>query len=185
MPGYQLRTAVQPKSDGYFGLLRLGDVSGAGVDESDLLRMDLDVDEMKFRIEDGDVLCRSRGGNYRAAVAGAFRRPTIALAPLYIYRARRSTVLPEYVAWWLNMPEAQRELEMAAIGSNIKTVSIGAFADLAIPLVPLDLQRKVVQVDRLNREERGLEHELAEKRAQHIERTLAEVVRTAAMENGR
>lgn len=184
-PGYQLRVAAQPDPEGQFGLVRLGDVSDDGIDEGELLRMNLEIDVTKYQIERGDVLCRSRGGNYKAAVVGDLCGLTIALSPLYILRANPSLVMPEFIAWWLNLPEMQNALEAAAIGSNIKTVPIAKFGEVPVPWVPLEVQGRVVEIDRLNREERRLELELAEKRAVQVERKLAEVVQRTAVEKGR
>lgn len=161
-------------------MVRLGDVSEVGIDERQLTRMSLDLDEVRFRVEPGDVLCRSRGGNYRVAVVGGLSQPTVALSPLYIYRANRTRLLPEFAAWWLNTPETQNKIEAAAIGSNIKTVPIGAFGNIAIPIVPLELQERIVEVDRLNRGERALELLLAEKRADYVERVLTDAVSKSA-----
>lgn len=178
--GYQLRTAILPVEDGFFDVIRLGDVSQKEIAVDNLVRLDLDIREGEYRIHAGDVLFRSRGGNYKAAVVGALNRPTVALAPLYIYRNANSAVNSEFICWWLNLAETQVKIEELAVGTNIKSVPLAQFAELQIPLVDLELQQKIVNIDRLNRQERILELALAEKRAELVEQTLVDAVKSAA-----
>lgn len=178
LPGYQLRTAMEPNPAGRYALVRLGDVKRSA-DWSDLPRMDLDLSAERCQIIDGDVLCRSRGGNYQASVAEGIWMATVALAPLYIFRPDPSKVLAGYIAWWLNSFEAQAEIESAAVGTNIQTVPMRAFESLPIPVVPLELQAKMVEVHQLSWRIEELESTLAHKRSEFVERSLEELARRA------
>lgn len=179
--GYQLRSATKFDSNGKYNLVQLGDVTEEGVADS-LLRMNIDVDDAKFGVQVGDVLCRSRGGKYVASLVERLGHPTIATSSLFIFRANLSVVAPAFVTWWINLPATQFILAKSQTGSNIKSVSLSAFADLTVPAVPLSVQEKVVEIDRLNRAERKLELNLADRRANYIEQRLMDLVQATTKE---
>lgn len=180
LPGYQLRAAVDPQSEGRYALVRLGDVTFRGVRWIDLPRMDLEFKAERSQIVDGDMLFRSRGSSFGAGVASGIEGPTIALAPLYIFHGDPNIILPEFVALWINGRQGQAQLEPAAVGSGLKTVSIRAFEALEVPVLPLELQAKCVELEQLNCQIGDFERALAQKRSDLIERRIEEAVLKAS-----
>ena len=176
--GFQLREAVRPDREGRETLIQLAHVRPDGtVATADLVRMDVDASAGRleeFRAAQGDVLLRSRGANYGAAVvppdcpAGA-----IVVTPLYMLKLLpEAPVIPEYVAWYVNREEIQAELAAEARGSHIPTVSIRIFAALELPVPPLDVQLRIAAADALLRQEWTLTQELLARRTAFIRASL-------------
>ena len=66
------------------------------------------------------------------------------MLPLYILRPRQRVVLPEFVAWAINQPRAQRHFDRFARGTNMRMVPRAVLTGLEIALPDLEVQRRVV-----------------------------------------
>lgn len=178
--GFQLRGAAKPEEGGANTIIQLGDVRDDGVDTGALIRMDLERARERDFVSAGDVVLRSRGASYRGAVVPDVPPGTVAAAPLFVLRLAGAGVLPEYVVWYMNQPRPQAILAAAAHGSHIPTVSREAFAGLEIVLPPLEEQQRIVEVDRLLREERELTLALLDQRERLAQEVLLRAVRKFA-----
>jgi hypothetical protein len=194
--GFQLREAARHTEDGRYLLIQLGDVREDGV--APAMRMDLARARPHDLVRPGNLLLRSRGSSYRAAVVPAGLGDAVAIAPLYALRiefgvalpmitprkgdlpkiqpAGRPEAIPEYVAWWINLPQTQQLLASEARGSSMPTVGVQAFAELQIPLPPLALQKKVVETDRVLRQEQDLSARLQRQRKKLVSEALRQLV---------
>jgi hypothetical protein len=170
--GYQLRGAARPQEGGANRIIQLGDVRDEGIDIDRLVRVELSgADEGDF-VGAGDILLRSRGASYRAALVPECPPGTVAVAPLYVLRLRAPGVLPAFVVWYVNQQGVQATLAGHARGTHIPTVSRQAFAELEIVLPPLAEQQRVAAIDALVREERILTLHLLEKQEQRVQALL-------------
>lgn len=159
-----------------------GDVSvmAMALAESDALTVDTELpkiafngDANKLQLEFGDVLFRARGVNNLSIYVESMRRPCIFATPLVRIRSNDPQKLePRYLHWVLNSPAIQRNIHAQARGTMIRMVSLQSLRNLAIPLPPIQVQRKIAEVARLQREERALSEALMEKTQNHAEHVL-------------
>src|SRR5579872_597721 len=132
--GFQLRGAAKHDPEGRHPIIQLGDVRDGTIDFARLVRMNLHL--VWDVLMPGDILLRSRGASYGAAVVPPDCPPeTVAAAPLYVFRTDSTLfpiVLPEYLAWYINRPNTQAGLAGLAHGSSILTVGVQAFGGLEV-----------------------------------------------------
>lgn len=148
--------------------------------ESDTLTVEVDLpqiafegDAAKLQLEPGDILFRSRGVNNLSIYVESVRRPCIFATPLVRIRAFDPQKLePRYLHWVLNSPAIQRDIHAQARGSMIRMVSLQSLRDIAIPVPPINVQRKIAEVAILQRQERALSAALLEKTQHHAEQVL-------------
>src|SRR5690349_17443614 len=117
--GFQLRGAAKHKADGANTIIQLGDVRDDRVNTEGLVRMDVERARQRDLVSAGDVVLRSRGASYRAAVVPDVPAGTLAAAPLYVLRLAEPGILPEYVVWYVNQPGPQAILAADAGGTFI------------------------------------------------------------------
>ncbi len=121
----------------------------------------------------GDVLFRPRGVSTQAVYVESVQAPCIFAAPLVRLRAKDPQTLDsQYLHWVLNTPAIQRDINAQARGSMIRMVSLQSLRDIAIPVPALRVQRQIVEVARLQREERALSAKLAERTQHYAEQVL-------------
>jgi hypothetical protein len=172
--GYTARAKFEPAADGVLSI-QLRDIAEDGVDITQLTRVQIKERVDRYLVQAGDVLFRSRGErNTAVALDERFVEPAVAVSPLMLLRPDPSAVMPQYLAWAINQPEAQRHFDTAARGTSIRMVPKASLDDLDIDVPDLETQRRIVAVDALAAQEHALTHLLANTKRDLTNRLLAE-----------
>lgn len=172
--GYTAKAKFEPADDGVL-TIQLRDLTEDGLDISQIARVRVTARVDRYLVQAGDVLFRSRGErNTAVALDERFGEPAVAVSPLMVLRPNPSTVIPEYLAWAINQPEAQRHFDAAARGTSIRMVPKTSLDDLRIDVPDLETQQHIVAVDALAARERALTHLLADTKRDLTNRLLAE-----------
>ena len=74
------------------------------------------------------------------------------------------SVLPEYLAWYMNSPTIQKALAMQSRGTSIMSISKSVLGELEIPIPSLEKQKQYIELSKLQRQEQELYKVIAEKR---------------------
>jgi hypothetical protein len=165
--GYQSRGRIEPAAGGTHWLLQVGDIDERRecVRAEDLVRFSPGRSAGNAVVNRGDVLFMAKGATHFALALPELPVPTLAAGYFFITRVTGSTLLPEYVAWYLNQDVPQRYFrQQAGQGVNMPVVRIGVLGECEVPVPPLAIQRQIVELDALRREEEHLLVRLAEKR---------------------
>ncbi len=166
--GVHLRGPADAQPAGRQFVIQLGDVRDGEVNFDRVIRMDLERARSKDYLAPGDILLRSRGASHGAAVIPGCPDETLAAAPLYVLRLKRSVVDPEFVAWYINRPSTQSRLVAQARGTHIPTVSLEMFAALEVVLPRLAEQRRILVMEGLFQDEKELTTKYLEQRGQLV-----------------
>tara|TARA_R110000824_G_scaffold118960_2_gene271649 strand:+ start:285650 stop:286255 length:606 start_codon:yes stop_codon:yes gene_type:complete len=164
--GYTARGRLEPTAAGGVLAIQLRDISPDGlIDPERLTRVQLDGLADRYFVRAGDVVFRSRGErNTASALDERLREPALAVLPLMVLRPKRDVVTPEYLAWAINQPPAQRHFDGAARGTNIRMIPRSSLDDLELDVPDLETQKKIVAIDVLAERERELSLIAAESR---------------------
>ena len=185
--GYTVRSRLETAERGGVLSVQLRDISPDGSIKLDqLTRVRLGDLPDKYFVRAGDVVFRSRGERNTAfALDARFKEPALALLPLFVLRSKVDIVLPEYLAWAMNQPPAQRHFDSFARGTGLRMVPRSSLDTLDIDLPDLETQRKIVTIDALAERERALSVLAADKRRQLISLILGNHVKHARPGTGR
>lgn len=185
--GYTARGRLDPVGHGGVPALQLKDVSVDGMsDPKQLMRIALDGDVSRYLVRSGDVVFRSRGDRSTAsALDERFVEPAVAVLPLMVLRPRAKMVDPNYLAWAINQPEAQRHFDNDARGTSMRMVPRSSLETLDIEVPDLATQRAIVKVDALADRERDLAVHAAELRRRLAALILVDRIRKTTTGNGR
>ncbi|WP_416193558.1 restriction endonuclease subunit S [Nitrobacter sp. TKz-YC01] len=174
--GYTARGRLEPTATGGLLAIQLRDISPDGlVDPERLTRVQLEDLADRYFVRAGDVVFRSRGErNTASALDERLREPALAVLPLVVLRPKRDVVTPEYLAWAINQPPAQRHFDVAARGTNIRMIPRSSLDDLELGVPDIETQKKIVAVNVLAERERKLSLLAAEKRRKMMSLILVE-----------
>lgn len=174
--GYTARGRLEGTDDGGVLTIQLGDISTDGnIHPERLTRVPLDDLPDRYFVRPGDVVFRSRGERNTASVIDKrLPEPALAVLPLLVLRPNIDVVLPEYLAWAINQPPAQRHFDLAARGTNIRMIPRSSLDDLALEIPDIGTQEKIVAIDALAEQERALAILVAEKRRKMLSLILGE-----------
>lgn len=150
---------VESKDQDPSGSVRLTQLADIGVgefrDRSDRwLRIDQAAALRCTFLEPGDVLiARMPDPIGRACLAPPTIGTAVTAVDVSILRIRRPDIDPRYVMWAINAPRFHAEVEARQSGTTRKRISRKNLGGLAIPLPPLDEQRRTIELleDHLSR----------------------------------
>ncbi len=147
-------------------------------DENGLLKAtlhpDLRADNIISRhiLKSGDVLFSAKGTKNFAAVFESHNPTSVASTSFFVIRLTNKTVLPEYLAWFLNNPTTQKLLKEQAIGTSIPSISKTVLEELDIPIPSVEKQKSILTIAHLRSTEKNLKHQIEVLREQQIQQTL-------------
>lgn len=171
--GCPFRARLERDSAGNVEVIQMKDISGYGqLDSGDLVRIQMHPIQEQHLVRQGDIIFRSRGETNKAALVGRIRGATIAAAPLLRIRLASKSVLPAYVAWYVNQPPAQAYLASHSKGTSVRMISKEALQGMEIPVPSLKMQQEIVAIAALAAREHDLLRQLADKRRQYTEMLL-------------
>ena len=179
--GYTARGKLDPLPEGGVPALQLRDVGTNGEEPGpDFQRYDLGGLSDRYFVRGGEVVFRSRGEpNAAAAIPDPLPEPVAVIVPLVIVRPDRRRVLPEYLAWAINQPDAQRKLGAEAQGTSLRMIPMAALEDLEIAVPDLQTQKRIVELDALARQEGRLLRQLAARRETLVSAILGDAAKAA------
>ncbi len=96
-----------------------------------------------------DLVIRTRGSRFDAAVVLENTMPAVAAAPLVIVRVNTSDLAPAFLAWLINHdPETRRYLADKAKGAYVPALTLGDIESMRIPVPTLSVQRTVLEASK-------------------------------------
>lgn len=179
--GYTARGKLDPLPAGGLPALQLRDVGADGaVSLPDIQRYDLGHLADRYFVRGGEVVFRSRGEtNAAAAIRDPLPEPVVVIVPLVIIRPDRDRILPEYLAWAINQPGAQRKLGAEAQGTSLRMIPMAVLENLEIAAPDLPTQKRIVELNALARQEGQLLRQLAARREKLMSAILGEAAEAA------
>lgn len=164
--GYTAKRGLQAVEFGGLPVIQLRDFAEDGsIDPDALMAIQVEDASDRYLVGEGDVLFRSRGArNTATALDVRFAKQALAVLPVMVLRPNSGKVLPEYLAWALNQPSAQKHFDSVARGSSMRMIPKSGLTSLDLDLPDLLTQQKIVQASLLAETERRLTFELASKR---------------------
>jgi len=155
--GYQSREGIRAHSDGSHLLLQARDFNNLHqVDWSNLTRFTPIGSTTKSEIQPGDVLFLAKGQDNFACPVNCVTNHVLAANSFYILRPDQATVLPGYLAWWLNQAPAQEYIQLNRSGSSLPFLSVSALSRLEVPIPHIEMQRKIGELELLRKKEADL-----------------------------
>lgn len=177
--GYLSRTRVEAAPEGTHHLIQARDVSDHGeIDPEKVVTFYPDRNPELYRVSIGDILFIARGHDHLARLVQIELTDTLASSVFHIIRPNREAVLPAYLAWWLNQPEAQAAIKMGSRGTAIGYVSRRYMESIPVSLPPRITQQRIVDTIALWERRRSLQAQLDHQREELIQTLSRRAVRT-------
>lgn len=115
-------------------------------------------------LQDGDVLFAGKGYKNFAWCYRATFGDAIASTIFFVLTPDRKVIMPEYLTALLNHPKNQLYFQQLGSGSSIPSIRKNELADFKVPVVPLHLQARLVDIYNLHKKDISLTLELLERK---------------------
>jgi hypothetical protein len=179
--GYPFRGSVDESANGNALAVQMKDVDpDQGVNWSGVIRTSLAGRKHPDWLKAGDVLFVSKGARFYAVCID--EPPSAAVCSPHFFLLQvlpRHALLPAFLAWQINQPPFQRQLQQAAEGSSQLSIRRPVLESLTLSVPSLADQQRIVALADLARQERRTLHQLIHSREQQLQ-ALAEGLAQAA-----
>ena len=168
--GYPFRGAIKEKPEGEAAVIQIKNVDADhGIDWPRVVRTDLVGRRKPDWLQYGDVVFTARGNRNAAASVGPITIKAVSAPHLFVIRlTANNQALPEFVAWLMNQPDAQRYFAQSAEGSYITSIRKQVLQKMPLHLPSIEKQKLVVQLNEAAQRERELLEQLIENRKQQL-----------------
>ncbi|MGN8225541.1 restriction endonuclease subunit S [Gracilimonas sp. BCB1] len=176
--GYSFRTKIKHDPSGDTKVIQMSDVDkyeGILVNKLQTLS-DFDPRNDRYFLKAGDVIMISKGYNIDAFVIPDNLGKVVTINSFLVMKPDLKSILPEYLAWFLNSKRAQYFFKEMAAGTNVPNLSIKALEALEVVLPTLDEQQRIANIDALKRREIYLHKEIAAKKEQLVDEILQQQI---------
>lgn len=154
--GYPFRSTCTPGESGILACF-LRDVGDSGrLQLQNLKRVEDAAPNDSHLAVQGDIVFRSRGTTFAAAVVPEISEKLLVAAPMIRIRVNREMVLPEYLVWFINSSYGTAYFKEFARGTGIPLVSKSVLDQMPIKLPSLQAQQNIVDLVELGRREQEL-----------------------------
>lgn len=143
-----------------------------------LVPPDLEMDDsiQKHLLRAGDILFAAKGSkNFASVFHGGFS--AVASTTFFVATLIGSSVLPEYLVWFLNSPKTLDLLKRQAIGTDIVSISKSVLGKLEVPVPSIDDQKRILEISRLGKVENDLRLKIAELRQRQLQQQITKAIK--------
>lgn len=166
--GYLFRCRLENDPEGNIKVIQLKDVGRDRLSIEDCITIKKEfVGDVPF-IEQGDILFKAKSSRHESAVFDLKLEDAIPTNNLFVIRPKKDVVNSKFISSYINSKHAQQYFEKVAGGSRIPVVNMKSLGELKIPIPPIEVQKKVVELIELYQEEEELVDRIKGKRRELI-----------------
>lgn len=126
----------------------------------------------KHLLQDGNILFSTKGAQNFAAIYKEYMGLSVASSTFCVIKITSQSYIPDFICWYLNHPTTQNWIKSKSMGTSVKHISITNLQEIEIPEVPLNTQRKIVEIATLAEREEQIETRLIVLRRLQIDNML-------------
>lgn len=160
--GYPFRGKIPEVQGGSVCVIQMKDVSVSGINWAGCIKTELEGKRSPGWLQESDILFTARGNRNQAALVDdrVNHRPMVAAPHFYVLKCAGSTVLPAYLAWFINQTPSQRYFQREAEGSVTKSIRRSVLESLPIAIPSLEKQKSIIRLAQMIKKERQLIQQL-------------------------
>jgi restriction endonuclease S subunit len=131
-------------------------------------------------LQDNDLLFAAKGINNFAVVYHTSIGRAVASSSFIVLRLfdkATQLILPEYLAWFISHDKKIKLMHGQQLGTTIPSINMKQLAELEINIPVMDVQDKIVQVQRLREQEQKLVEELETYKDKKIQLLLSKALK--------
>lgn len=155
--GYHFKEKIENDKDGAIRFIQLKDIDESNsINYSQLIKNNLlNIQNSKF-LNKGDVIIKCRGMNFTASVIDRQVENIVATSHFFVIRIKTKNVLPEYLSWFLNDAPTQKIIKLGISGTHMQMLNKKFLEKIEITFPSIDIQRNIINLEKLKEHERKL-----------------------------
>ncbi len=177
--GVTFRSRIDQFEDGNVTVIQMKDLGSDNIVHADsAICAYLDKVKESQTIRENDIIFRSRGQTNTAVFVNKNIENAVLAAPLLRVRIDESKILPEYLFWYLNQPEAQTYFATQARGSQVRMIGKSDLDNMQILLPSLEKQRIIADIVKLSIHEQEILKKIQTTKNQYTRALITKIIET-------
>lgn len=165
---------LRPSPSGDIAYIQVSDLQ-ASSSEKTILKVDFIPKLSRYLLQKGDILFAGKGTKYLCQTFNLDIQ-AVPSTTLYMIRPNQEQVQPEYLCWFLNLPQIETIVRASQVGSNLPLIHKSTLEEIEIPVPDEKTQSRIVELSKLQQKELNILSAIAEKRAQIINQKLINII---------
>lgn len=125
----------------------------------------------------GDLLFAAKGNKNFSTIFTECEYGCVASSSFLVVRiTKKDIVIPEYLNWYLNLPRTIEQLSINAVGTSIPSITKAMLEEVELRLPSIEVQKKVVDIAGLQKQEQRLLAWIATRRQILIDNKLKQII---------
>jgi restriction endonuclease S subunit len=175
--GITFRNRLLDNLEGEVEVIQMKDVDFDGNISENLVHISEDLVKPKHLLGAGQLILLAKGKYTSACLIKESDKKLVISSAFFSLKVKHGQkVLPEYLQWYLNQPEARNYFKSFASGTSMFTLPMSVLKNLPIPLPHLPVQEKVIRMVRLRDQEKNLVLQLEDEKEKYIQQLLLQHV---------
>jgi restriction endonuclease S subunit len=152
--GITFRNRLLDNLEGEVEVIQMKDVDAEGTISENLVHISADLVKPKHLLQAGQLILLAKGKYTSACLIEKSTKKLVISSAFFSLKIKQGQrVLPEYLKWYLNQPEARNYFKSFASGTSMFTLPMSVLKNLTVPLPDLSMQEKVVHMVSLRNQE--------------------------------
>ncbi|MDR3220296.1 MAG: restriction endonuclease subunit S [Dysgonamonadaceae bacterium] len=141
--------------------------------------LELNTRTEKHLLSEGNLLFAAKGLFNFCALYNKDMGKSVASSSFLALKIKDTNeILPEYLCWLLNREDTLSNLQNQAVGSAMPSISKFLMEEYEVPVPSIDVQRKIIAIAGLQKQEQALYKRIAESHKRMIDKQLIEITKT-------
>lgn len=175
--GITFRNRLLDNLEGEVEVIQMKDVDMHGNISDKLVHISAELVKPKHLLIPGHIILLAKGKYTSACLISETEKKLVVSSAFFTLKVKQEQrVLPEYLQWFLNQPEARDYFKSFASGTSMFTLPMSVLKNLLVPLPDIHMQEKVVRMVRLRNQEKTLVFQLEEEKEKYIQQLLLQHV---------
>lgn len=150
LSGQAFQSGLQNYPTGDYWILGSDAVKDGEINQDRFIRYSSANAKPSKYLKQGDVIVASKSSNHKAYIFELEAEDVVANSFFQIIRIEdRNELLPEYLAWYLNHPNVQYQLELLDKGSTVKNLGKKELLNFKVTIPSLLTQKDIVEAAEL------------------------------------
>jgi restriction endonuclease S subunit len=171
--GITFRNRLLDNLEGEVEVIQMKDVDIEGNISENLVHISADLVKPKHLLQAGQIILLAKGKYTSACLIKESDKKLVISSAFFSLKVKPGQkLLPEFLQWYLNQPEARSYFKSFASGTSMFTLPMSVLKNLSVPLPDLSMQEKVVRMVHLRNQEKALVLQLEDEKEKYIQQLL-------------
>ncbi len=171
--GITFRNRLLDNLDGEVEVIQMRDINSDLTISDRLVRISNEQIKAKHFLQPGQLILLAKGKYTKACMIGAADKRRVISSAFFSIRIKPTQkVLPEYLQWFLNLPQSEAYFRSNASGTSMFSLPMSVLKNLEIAVPPLEVQERIVHLVSDREQEKATLTVLEEKKDSYLQQVM-------------